>query len=693
MGGDVAWIDVLPSMDKFKQMLEEETATASTAAGKDAGTAFSRAFEAASSTSIAQQQATDLDKAAAQVKKTITTLTQQIAQARAGEREATAKVVLAEQALADARAKYGDESRQVEAAELKLEAARERVTAAATKTTSVEDQLRAAHKEQKTITEQLADATKRLGDTTDQLPTSLSRVKAEAAETGERFDAMRENFDQAEQRTIGFRDGITGVTDSVGGLKMLLSGQGSLGDALFLAGSGFGDLASSGANLVAPMIKNLITRFGALKLTMLGIGGVAAVVGAGLLLMAASSNKFDVDMSHAQEDIERFVRTERLTTTLREMAKGTDEWGASIDRASRSWTGQIANKWSSGNLFDVITGKTGASKDEFRALDEAISQYIDTTGDALGATQTLTALGLTPEQQALAEENGLLPKVAEAKSRLTERTWDQADATKTATDRLKAFKDELRAQADPVFAFAQAQRGVHDAQVAAAEAQKNLTDAIKAHGPNSKEAKAATDELQAANLALGQAQIEAASAATDMANVADETLLPTLEQMKKDGLLSADAFEAMKKKIMEGKAEADRVNGTRVSVELLLKINEQNLRTQVARSLGGLGHAVDIWGGSFAEGGTVPGPIGAPRLIEAHGGELIISNEQQRSPAPLLRPASTAMMQAAPVAMPRELVVIDTDGALVGRMRVEANQVVTDTFGRQAQRRGFGMAT
>jgi hypothetical protein len=30
-----------------------------------------------------------------------------------------------------------------------------------------------------------------------------------------------------------------------------------------------------------------------------------------------------------------------------------------------------------------------------------------------------------------------------------------------------------------------------------------------------------------------------------------------------------------------------------------------------------------VFGGSFADGGTVPGPMGAPRMILAHGGETV----------------------------------------------------------------------
>lgn len=38
------------------------------------------------------------------------------------------------------------------------------------------------------------------------------------------------------------------------------------------------------------------------------------------------------------------------------------------------------------------------------------------------------------------------------------------------------------------------------------------------------------------------------------------------------------------------------------------------------------------FGGSFETGGTVPGPIGAPRMIVAHGGETVVPNDASYMP-------------------------------------------------------------
>ena len=65
-------------------------------------------------------------------------------------------------------------------------------------------------------------------------------------------------------------------------------------------------------------------------------------------------------------------------------------------------------------------------------------------------------------------------------------------------------------------------------------------------------------------------------------------------------------------------------------LEQLLK--EANLRTAVAQAQYDVFRDLPLtfgnfpFGGFFQEGGTVPGPVGAPRMIVAHGGEEVISN-------------------------------------------------------------------
>jgi hypothetical protein len=55
-----------------------------------------------------------------------------------------------------------------------------------------------------------------------------------------------------------------------------------------------------------------------------------------------------------------------------------------------------------------------------------------------------------------------------------------------------------------------------------------------------------------------------------------------------------------------------------------------SVATGALSKLGGfLGQKKTFMGEEFANGGYVPGPIGAPRMVQAHGGELILNKSQQ----------------------------------------------------------------
>lgn len=71
------------------------------------------------------------------------------------------------------------------------------------------------------------------------------------------FGKIQEGFDVLDTRAMGFRDTITGVQDTMTGLKAFM-GEGeaaskSFGDKLLLLGTGVGDLASGFANFIVPM--------------------------------------------------------------------------------------------------------------------------------------------------------------------------------------------------------------------------------------------------------------------------------------------------------------------------------------------------------------------------------------------------------------------------------------------------------
>ena len=99
-------------------------------------------------------------------------------------------------------------------------------------------------------------------------------------------------------------------------------------------------------------------------------------------------------------------------------------------------------------------------------MDDALAEYVDTTGDAAGAEALLRQeLGDTNYERALAEDS--LPGYQKALERTSERQWDLTDAVEDSTKQLKEFGDFVRGQTDPLFRLHDAQEKVTEAQKAA----------------------------------------------------------------------------------------------------------------------------------------------------------------------------------------------------------------------------------
>ncbi|PFG19877.1 peptidoglycan DD-metalloendopeptidase family protein [Serinibacter salmoneus] len=156
MAGDVQWLDVLPSMEGFGKALKTGADRAAKDAGKSAGLAWAKNFDDAASTDAEAKRVTELERAAKTAQRVVDTETQNIAKARAAQRDAAARVLDAEGRLVKAR-ESGDTSK-VEAAELRLEGARERSRATSLKVESAEGALRAAYQEQRDTLGRLDEA-------------------------------------------------------------------------------------------------------------------------------------------------------------------------------------------------------------------------------------------------------------------------------------------------------------------------------------------------------------------------------------------------------------------------------------------------------------------------------------------------------------------------------------------------------
>jgi phage-related protein len=111
---------------------------------------------------------------------------------------------------------------------------------------------------QNQVTLTFAGDSKQAVDAFADVGAAADKMGGKVRDGAESFDKVGEGFDAAEQRATGFRDTITGVQDSVAGFGAILKGDFS-GEALLLAGTGIGDLASGFSNLLVPMAKTVAT--------------------------------------------------------------------------------------------------------------------------------------------------------------------------------------------------------------------------------------------------------------------------------------------------------------------------------------------------------------------------------------------------------------------------------------------------
>lgn len=108
-------------------------------------------------------------------------------------------------------------------------------------------------------------------------------------QSGEAFDRAAERTDVLDTRAMGFRDTLTGVQDSVTGVKAIASGDWGFTSLLTL-GMGVGDLASGFTNFLIPAVSGMKTAMMGLNLTFLAspitwiIIGIVALVAVFVIL-------------------------------------------------------------------------------------------------------------------------------------------------------------------------------------------------------------------------------------------------------------------------------------------------------------------------------------------------------------------------------------------------------------------------
>lgn len=135
--------------------------------------------------------------------------------------------------------------------------------------------------------EQLEKAFGRVGDSADDM-------QKQVKDTGAGFDRAAEGFDTLDTRSMGFRDTLTGVQDSMAGVGALA--RGDLFEGLFTLGMGVGDLASGFANFLVPGLKSAVTWLGQTRVGTLAVAGAQRVAAAASVVWAGAQRVLNAVM-------------------------------------------------------------------------------------------------------------------------------------------------------------------------------------------------------------------------------------------------------------------------------------------------------------------------------------------------------------------------------------------------------------
>lgn len=455
----------------------------------------------------------------------------------------------------------------------------------------------------------------------DQLERAFDRVGAaskkmdtEVRTSAQSFDKAAEATDTLDTRSMGFNDTLTGVQDSMAGTAAIA--RGDYFEGFLLAGQGTSDLASGATNLLVPALKNAhagmirakdatLAWAAAHRGATLALGALGVAITAAVVIWQAFRNENDqvaVSVEKLTVDLDRMANGGRVTGELLKILgddagdlRGRLEALDPTLRANRSgWDSLL-------DTFRVTHAEQELLRDDLAELDEGLAALVESGGDGAAALRELADhYELTDDQ--MRHVISALPRYQQELKRAEDRTRDAAAATFDHLESLQALGDELQAQTDPIFAFVRAQESV-------TEAQHAMTEAADEFGRNS-------PEYERAVLDLAEAELGLMDAAGNAAGAVDATLLPTLESMRDQGVLSQEAFDRLAGAIEDTRVEADRLDGTRVRIHEEVIQSFRNV-SQASGSLGG--RAVPV----FHDGGVVPGPPGSETLALLEAGETI----------------------------------------------------------------------
>lgn len=212
-----------------------------------------------------------------------------------------------------------------------------------------------------------SDVFDNVGKAADRAGSSMRDAGDHAKSMGKGFERATESADTLDTRAMGFRDTMTGVQDTMGGVSKIAHGD--LFEGFLTLGMGVGDLGSAFVNFIIPNLarfKNL-TIVTAIQTRIAAVASRVWAAGQWLLNAALSANPIGLVVIAVAALAAGFVWAYRHSETFRAVVQGAFRvvgaaaswlWHSAIEPAMRGIGAAFA--WS-GRLVDgVASGITGA---------------------------------------------------------------------------------------------------------------------------------------------------------------------------------------------------------------------------------------------------------------------------------------------------------------------------------------------
>lgn len=379
-------------------------------------------------------------------------------------------------------------------------------------------------------------------------------------EGADRLHRIGEASDEVDTKAMGFRDTVTGVSDT---LKGLSDSSLTTEQRLFTLGAGIGDLGSAGYNFLVPMFKKakdaiggfeggipgLVNKMGGLRNVLVNVGLAAA----GMVAVTAAAHALadpviPTNVSNLTDSLNKFYATGKLT------GEGAAQLGGDLQglkdsleiAASRGFDGAMES------VTDFVGGLVGVDSrlddatQRLGGLDQALTQVAKSSPQRAQEMfgELTTRAGFTKDQIEALKNH--LPGFSAAMDAAGMSTAKTAQDTKTLSDSLSEYLTNLQSATDPVFNLVHSLEGV-------TTAQKGYTDAVKAHGAESQEAKDAS-------FGLAESLSRAEAAAMD-GKLSYDAFSATLNHWVSSGVLTAQQADAIRSRVDQAKGSADRFQG------------------------------------------------------------------------------------------------------------------------------------